>query len=291
MAEERHLTGEQLGCLARGEASADERQAALAHLHECELCGDRLAAILLLREMRPRRARGLWTKLAGTAAVVLTTTAVAYALALWGSGTAEPEPLPPERQALVDRWAGFARRGNLRPDLYDFTLRVLYPDVVPVSPDQHMQQTREALIDLRDNRYQLASEKLLSLHLEHPDFDSIAGWLGVAMFLSGETDPLVGQLLDRGTRAEVTLLREGSLWYEAQRLLLTGAPEEAIPKLSRLAAINDSMGRMARDFLDQLPLQELQLRAPDGDPGIARTSLKKRVCRHAPLGAHRLHAL
>lgn len=285
MAPEEHLTAEQLVRVATGALAADERQAALAHLEVCEPCGDRLAAVLLLREARRRPPRLAWAATAAAAALVMV--GGLSALGLLSRAEPAPEPLSPERQALVERWAGYASRENIEPMYYDFILRIVYPDVVTVSPDRRHEETRAAVIDLRDGRYDAAIEKLVALQVAYPDFDTIAGWLGVALHLSGQTDPLVETLLERGTHSGIELLRELGFWYGAQQLMLSGRPEEAFAKLTRLAEHNTTVGRLGRGQLTELPWDELDLPPDARAPQSEQTSWKKRTCRHHRAAAAR----
>jgi hypothetical protein len=276
-----HLTGEQLACLACGEASAAERAAALAHLRACEACGDRLAAILLLRQMRPRRAWGSWKAWATPAAVAVLV--MTYLFTPWPAAQLEQEPLSPGRQAVVDQFAAHARRDNIDKMIYDFLLGLVYRDVVPVAPNQPGPRTRAAVIDLRDGRYDDAVTELAALHREFPEFDSIAGWLGVALHLAGETDAVVETMLVRGQQSDIDPLQEMSSWYLGQHFLLTKQPERAVAELERLAEIPVIIGRMARAQLDELPLRDLAIEG-DGEgsrrSGAERTSARKRTCTH-----------
>jgi tetratricopeptide (TPR) repeat protein len=262
---EEHLTAEHLVRMATGDLPGDQREAALSHLEVCAPCGDRLAAILLLRQGQRREARRAWVPRAAAAATVVLVAALWMLVSFPGADPA-PEPLSPERQALVDRWAGFASEENINDLIYGFILRVVYPDIIPVSPGHHLPKTRAALVDLRRGRYDEAVRKLVELHLAYPDFDSIAGWLGIALYLSGETDPEVGKLLERGTRAGINPLYEACVWYGAHYLFLTGRPEEAVATLRPLILIRDHMGRMAKALLEQLPLHELDLDEESRDP-------------------------
>jgi hypothetical protein len=267
-----HISAERLAALAAGELPEADREAVLRHLEECAPCGDRLAAVLLLRRGRTSAPARGWIALAAAAALVL----LAGAWVLLPPAPAErsapaastPQPLPPERQAVVDRFAGYARSDNIKPEIYDFVMRVLYPETTPVSPDQHQAQTREAIIDLRDGRYDEAVDQFAALYIEYPDFPSLAGWLGVSLYLEGETDPVVLGLLDRGRESGVTMLQELGLWYGAQYLLRTGEPEAAVGRLRELAQIRDHIGRLGKAQLEELPLEELGM---SGDGGVPQT--------------------
>jgi len=265
MASEDHLTAVQLVRVADQDLPGDEREAALSHLEICAPCGDRLAAILLLRQGQRRRAGRAWVPLAAAAAVVAFVAAL-YVLAPFPSAEPEPEPLSPERQALVDRWAGFASKENISELVYDFVLRIGYPDITPASPGHHLPKTRAAVVDLRNGRYDEAARKLVELHLTYPDFDSIAGWLGIALYLSGETGPAVGALLEQGEQTSIDPLSLRCVWYGAHHLFLIGRPEDAIPKLRQLAPMPVRVGREAKALLEQLPLDELDLDEEVQDP-------------------------
>lgn len=255
---EEHLTAEHLVRMATDDLPGDQREAALSHLEVCAPCGDRLAAILLLRQGQRSRARRAWVPMAAAAATVVVVAAL-WMLISFPGGSPAPEPLSPERQALVDRWAGFASNENIGDLIYGFILRVVYPEIIPVSPGHHLPKTRAAVVDLRRGRYDDAVRKLVELHLAYPDFDSIAGWLGVALYLSGETAPEVEGLLARGEQSGIDPLSRRCVWYGAHLLLLTGRPEDAIPKLRELAPMRLSIGRQAKALLEQLPLHELDL--------------------------------
>ena len=253
-----HLSAERLVRVAGDELGDAERREALAHLEECEDCGDRLATILLLRQGRRRRGfvDGRVGLLAAAAGLVLILGA--WVVYVAGSPGPETPAMTAEQQALAQRWGAYATRENVPDLLYDFTLRIQFPDIVPVSPDRRYQRTRQAVVDIRDERYDVAIEELMELSLQYPEFDTIAGWLGVALHLSGETDPLVGELLERATETGDGLLRDAGLWYGAQQLLLTGRPQPAVEKLEVLARVNDHIGRLARAQLEELPLDELE---------------------------------
>lgn len=255
-----HISAERLAALAAGELTESERAPLLRHLEDCAACGDRLATVLLLRRGQARVPRRAWLALAAVAVLMLA--GAWMLLPSWTAGPAAPT-LSPERQALVDRFAGYANDDNIEAFIYDWLLDLVYPDVVPVSPDQHQPRTRAAIIDLRDGRYQEAVDQLAELYLEYPDFDSIAGWLGVALYLNGENDPVVEGLLERGMESSLDPLVDFSTWYSAQYLLRTHRPEEAVARLRQLAPSPVKLGRMARAQLEEMPLSELGM-AEDG---------------------------
>ncbi len=203
--------------------------------------------------------------MAAAAATVVMVAALWMFVSLPGADPA-PEPLSPERQALVDRWAEFASKENISDLSYGFILRVLYGDIIPVSPGHHLPKTRAAVVDLRNGRYDEAVRKLVELHFAYPDFDSIAGWLGIALYLSGETGPEVGELLERCEQTNIDPLRRRCVWYGAHHFFLIGRPEDAIPKLRQLAPIRVTVGRQAKALLEQLPLGELDLDEESQDP-------------------------
>lgn len=259
-----HLSAEHLVRVAGGEIDEEQRRRALSHLEQCEECGDRLATILLLRHGgRRRRFVDARTGLLATAAGLVLIVS-AWALYIAGAAEREPAGLTAEQRALAQQWAPFASRDNVDDMLYDFALRVAYPDVVAGSPDQRHRRTRDAVIALRDERYDEAAEELLELNLEYPESDAIAGWLGVALHLSGDTDPRVEGLLERGMDSGIDLLQELGLWYGAHQLLLTGRPQEAVERLGELAEDNGRMGRLARALLARMPLDELELELGEG---------------------------
>lgn len=259
MPTDEHLSAAHLVRVAGNQIDDDERRQALSHLEECEECGDRLATILLLRQGRRTRALGGGHVAVLAAAASLTLIVAAWALYISSVAAPEAPTMTAEQELLAQRWGGYASRENIDDLLYDFVLRIVYPDVVAVSPDQRDRRTRIAVVAIRNEDYQEAIDELIELNLEYPEFDSIAGWLGVALHLSGETDPLVERLLDRGTDSGITLLQEMGLWYGAHQLLLTGRPQAAVQKLSELAQTNDHMGRLARSLLAEMPLDELEL--------------------------------
>jgi len=268
---QQHISAERLAALAAGELPEAEREVVLRHLEECAPCGDRLAAALLLRGGHagaPGRGR---IALAAAAALVLLAGAWMM-LPRYAAGPPEPAPaaapppLSPERQAVVDRFAGYAQDDNIEPFVYDWLLDIAYPDVVPVSPDQHQRRTRAALEDLRDDRYQEAIDQLAELYREYPDFDTIGGWLGVALYLNGETDPLVEALLEKGMQSDMLPLVRMSQWYSAQYLLRTHRPEEAVARLRELAPSPVALGRKAKAQLEELPLEELGMSGSGGVP-------------------------
>jgi hypothetical protein len=264
--DEQHLSSEQLVRVAARDLDEQQHAAALRHLEECEECGDRLAAVLLLRRRRSGLSRPLRFALA--AAVLVVVVAGAWMAASMPFGEPAEEPLSPERQMLVDRFAGYASTENVDPRLYDFVLRLDYPDIIPVGPDQHLPRARQAVVDLRDGRYERAVDQLADLAVEYPDFDSIAGWLGVALHLSGEIDPVVQELLERGRRSGIDPLERMCQWYGAQHLLLVGQPERAVDQLRDLSRSPVRLGRMAKAQLEELPLDELDVREQSPDPSV-----------------------
>ncbi|MGD8329137.1 MAG: zf-HC2 domain-containing protein [Acidobacteriota bacterium] len=269
MSPEQHISAERLAALAGGELPEAEREAALRHLEECAPCGDRLAAVLLLRRSHVSAPRRGGIALAAAALVLLAGAWMMLPRERAETPVAEapvPQPLSPERRAVVDRFAAYAQDENIEAFVYDWLLDIAYPDVVPVSPDQHQPRTRAALEELRDGHYPQAIDQLADLYREYPDFDTIGGWLGVALYLNGETDPVVEALLEKGRESSLGPLADMSTWYGAQYLLRTHRPEEAVALLRLLAPRPIQLGRMAKAQLEEMPLEELDLHDAVGVP-------------------------
>ncbi len=124
---------------------------------------------------------------------------------------------------------------------------------------------KSALYDLENDEYSSAVDKLRALSVNpRVNGTDIAGWLGIALYLSGETSDEVEALLRPGTESRINPLERGCQWYLGHHLFRVGRPEEGVLWIATLSPNPTAIGRKAADFLRRLPLESL-------DPGVVRS--------------------
>lgn len=261
-----HLVG-----YGRGEIDAAQGRAILEHCRTCRWCGDQLAAILMLMEVKRLRAARKQRIFAAVAATVVLGVALGAGIisgalrsprraTVDGGATAaqEPEarsdveslaaePAAPGTAATADLGRRLAT--SAAPDRLD--LEFMYPQMIPV--------TATGLIDKRaglelivDGRYADAVMRLTNLHEAQPSDAEVVALLGMARYLNGEDDDRVAELLRQGTELRRQDLQHYAAWYLANYYLRQGDVGRAEGVLDELSRWPDSPGRKASDVLAHL---------------------------------------
>ena len=167
-------------------------------------------------------------------------------------------------------WAGLATDENIEPRHYQFVVRVVYGELVRMSDVDDVLAMKSALYDLENDEYSSAIDKFRELstnsRVNHTD---VAGWLGIALYLSGETSDEVEALLRRGTDSKILTLQMGCQWYLGHHLFRVGRPEEGVLWIATLVPVPTAQGRQAAEFFERLPFDSLDPRVVRSlDPGV-----------------------
>ena len=176
------------------------------------------------------------------------------------SGPEIAEPPSAERQALTARWALFASDENIPPLIYGFIHRVVYPDTVLTFDADHVPLVKAALVELERGNYEAAIRRFRDLTARRPGDEDLAGWLGIALYLAGDTGEEVEANLRRGTESHIQPVQRHSVWYLSQHMFRVGQPEEGVLWLLELVHVPVAIGRKATELFERLPLDELDLR-------------------------------
>ena len=236
-----HFTLNELRACAKGD---DESliSSAVAHCRWCKECGDQLAMLLALNRLDVHRVGGTPHLLAAVVKRAVITAALLAGLAiaivqftstspthdpdLRSLATIEPPPL-----AMVKFQLGtISRVGN----------------------DDTWGRLQFAGQVLASGQLRQATAELEQLHTKRPLSRVIAGYLGIALYLSGDDSIRVRELLAAGTLHPDRAIAGSSKWYLANYLVRSGDAESARPILAELAVHRDLRGRQSTELLAQL---------------------------------------
>jgi hypothetical protein len=131
-------------------------------------------------------------------------------------------------------------------------IRFQLGSAIQASSDDTQQRLQAAGQALAGRQYAQATDELQRLHAELPNSGVIAGYLGIALYLSGNDSARVGALLSAGALDDDLPVALSSKWYLANHLLRTGDEEAARTLLAELATFRNLRGRLSADLLLRL---------------------------------------
>jgi len=253
-----HVDIERMLEVAHGTAGGPETEAIVAHCLSCKQCGDELGAMLALRlayqRPRSRRPRNV-ALIAASIAVVAALTGLLWWSARDGGSPAptaasEPAGSPPSG---IDAGPaqGLASLATTAPPDREL-LEFLFGDT-PITPTaSNVPAERAGLELIVTGRYTEAVESFREQLAARPQDSRLFAFLGVARYLSGETDPEVEAELTRGAGASPEALARLSTWYLANHHLRRDDLEAAEGLLRGLALEEDEFGLAAAGLLERL---------------------------------------
>jgi hypothetical protein len=253
-----HVDIERLLEVAHGTAGGPETDAIVGHCLACRECGDLLWAMLALKlgGKKRRSQRRRVALIAASIAVVAALTGLLWWSAARGGGppapTAASDPaLAPAPSIDAGPAPGLASLATTAPPdrkLLDF----LFGDT-PVTPTATNVPAERAGLELViTGRYPEAVELFRGQLAARPQDPRLSAFLGVARYLSGDTDPEVEAQLTRGAGASPEALARLSTWYLANHHLRRNDREAAEAFLRGLAAQEDEFGLAAARLLERL---------------------------------------
>ncbi len=266
-----HLDLVRLAGYGRGEIDGAEGDAILAHCRGCRSCGDQLAMILVLLEIKERRARRKRHVLLAVGATIVAAAAVGVGFLSSGpmldpgaasdgvavtGGSAMPGRAGDAAPTIIDSATapelGRALATTEGPDRVD--LEFMFPEagaIIPLSGAGRADK-RTPFGLLVDGRYGEAVENLTNAREQHPADDEIAVLLGMALYLNGNDGDAAEALLQQRTRLRRHDLQHTAAWYLANLYLRRGDVVKGTLVLQELSEWPDSPGTKAAELLTRL---------------------------------------
>lgn len=234
-----HVNTDRLIDMVNGSLPRPEIEVMAAHCASCVRCGDQLAVFLLLRK-GVRRQRAGRLRLVQVAAALIVLVGLG---SIAGSLLYRSQALP-----AASSWSEFATSEGLDPRL----VHSLFGDALLVGVDPFPFEKLTAFRQLVDGDLNNALRGFRNLHAMRPADSEVAAYLGIAMYLAGETTRDVEVLLTQGLEAQMSTIQRYSQWYLANHFLRNQRPDRAIEILQPLARSADRPGRQAKALMDDL---------------------------------------